>query len=75
MPKNILDEEKKSIFYYFIIAFLSSGVASEIFSKVLDKSLKYISNTKSYKDHKDYITNLFSDFNKLISSELTKEEI
>ena len=70
-------ELKRIFFYYFIIAFLSSEVASESFYKDLDKSLKYISDSKTYKDkdHKEYTTNLFSDFNKLISSGLTEEKI
>ena len=68
-------ELKRIFFYYFIIAFLSSEVASESLYKDLDKSLKYISVSKSYKDHKEYKTNLFSDFNKLISSGLIEEKI
>ena len=65
---------KKIFFYYFIILFLSSEVLSESLYKDSDKSSKYLSNDKLFKDHKNNSNNLFSEFYKLISIDFPEEK-
>ncbi len=66
---------KKIFFYYFIILLSSSEVLSEGFSKDIDNISKSISKEKLFKENLNNESNLFSELNKLISSNFSEENI
>mgnify|MGYP001183131110 CR=1 FL=1 len=65
----------KILFYYFIILLFSSEVLSESSNEDFNKISNYISKEKFFKENLNNKSNLFSELNKLISSNLSEDKI